>query len=107
VLWLADAWPRLRADKAGQLSGAWIASNAIVIGRIRHRQCCNHNLPWCSKQLHANRVLREDTTTGLKAALITLAARPSASGSSFVNSITSSLIRYTVGAVYAKTGRRS
>jgi hypothetical protein len=43
----------------------------------------------------------------LKAASITLAARPSASGSSFVNSITSSLIRYTVGAVYAKTGRRS
>jgi hypothetical protein len=39
VLWLADAWPRLRANKSGQLFGALIAGNAIIAGPIRHGQC--------------------------------------------------------------------
>jgi hypothetical protein len=38
VLWLADAWPRLRANKSGLLFGALIASNAIDAGSIRNRQ---------------------------------------------------------------------
>jgi len=43
------AWPALARNKFAQLPGALIASNAIFVGRIRHRQYCNRNLPWRSK----------------------------------------------------------